>query len=215
VARRTASGNTPRVRSGNTGRHRRWLLVGVQAARGTTSHFNIDSTLDAQIFRTMGVGIATVWVASMYVLWRHLRTPAVDRAMATAFRVGLALNILASGVGWRMTQPAPGQIEAIKRGERPRIVGAHSVGGTDGGPGMPLTKWSAGHGDLRVPHFVGMHALQLLPLLLLGMRAVRRVSDDRVERVMLYAVASVNAAAFVAVLAQALLGVPLLPPPRS
>ena len=93
-------------------------LICVQAARGTSSHFNVNTPLDGAIFASMGIGIATVWVMSAVLLWQHWRTPPIDRAMALALRLGLALNILGAGVGWLMTQPRPSQVASMQRGER-------------------------------------------------------------------------------------------------
>jgi len=69
-------------------------------------------------------------------------------------------------------------------GHQVSMIGAHGIGDPDGN-GMPVTHWSTTGGDLRVPHFVGMHAIQVL-LLIVGILSIlaTRVAwlrDDRVR----------------------------------
>jgi hypothetical protein len=109
-----------------------------------------------------------------------------------------------------MTRPTAEQLDVARAGERMTIVGAHTVGGPDGGPGLPGTGWSIDHGDLRVVHFLGLHALQTLPIVAVVL-AGRRLSDIVRLRLTITAAAS-YVALFGILLSQALRGQPLLAP---
>ena len=64
-----------------------------------------------------------------------------------------------------MTMPSSGQRASMAKHEHATVVGAHTVGAPDGGPGIAAVGWSKEHGDLRIPHFLGLHALQVIPFL--------------------------------------------------
>jgi hypothetical protein len=74
--------------------------------------------------------------------------------------------------GFLMTGPNAPQRAALAAGQQIDLVGAHTVNGFDGGPGLPFAGWSTNHGDLRVGHFAGIHAAQIIPLL--GILLLRR-----------------------------------------
>jgi hypothetical protein len=103
-----------------------------------------------------------------------------------------------------MTRPTETQIADARAGERMTTAGAHSVGGPDGGPGVPVAGWSREHGDLRVPHFIGLHAVQALALIAIGLRRWHRPETVRV-RALLAAAASYGAL-FLVLLWEALRG---------
>src|SRR5450432_3475373 len=140
------------------------VLIAVQAARGVPSHFNHLSTLEFAIFQAMGLGITIFWIALGYVTRQAFRHRAATTAVTWGVRLGLVAALSGSALGFVMTNPAPEQVRALAAGA-PTMFGAHTVGAQDGGPGLPVAGWSTRAGDLRVPHFIGLHGLQLLPLL--------------------------------------------------
>ncbi|WP_344321338.1 hypothetical protein [Streptomyces macrosporus] len=146
-------------------------IIVLQVVRGKRSHFNNETPFDRALFDAMGATVAVLWLGALVIAVLLFRSSAIDRAAAWAVRLGAVLALVGAGLGFLMVMPTPEQTAAAERGVA-RVIGAHSVGVPDGGPTMPLTGWSATGGDLRIPHFVGMHALQALPLLLLVLLAL-------------------------------------------
>ena len=182
-------------------------VIALQAARGTTSHFNVGTTFDALVFMSMGIAIFVQTLTSIAVAVALWKQPFVDPALGFALRLGMTITIVGAFVGGMMTRPTAAQLEAAQATGRITIAGAHTVGAPDGGPGLPVTGWSTAHGDLRVAHFVGLHALQGLPLLtLLVFRGLKEQTRLRLTLV----TATIYALVFAALLLQALTGRPLL-----
>lgn len=141
-------------------------------------------------------------------LWREALP---DRALGWALRLGLTITIVGALSGGLMTRPTPDQLQVLQAGGPATVVGAHTVGAPDGGPGLAGTNWSVSHGDLRVSHFVGLHALQALALVAFALRRRRRLTDDARVRLVQTAAAS-YATLFVLLLWQALRGQSVVAP---
>ena len=139
-------------------------------------------------------------------LWRQKFD---DRALGWALRFGMILTIAGALTGPLMTRPTAEQLANARAGKGMTISGAHSVGGHDGGPGVAVTGWSREHGDVRVAHFIGLHAIQALTLVALGIRRWRREAV-RVRIVLATAVS--YASLFALLLWQALRGESVIAP---
>ena len=183
-------------------------IIGAQAWRGATSHFNVGTPLDAVLFSVMGLAIVAQTLASVAVAVALWKQSFADAALGWALRLGMTLTIIGAATGGLMTRPTAAQLADARATQRLTVAGSHTVGAPDGGPGLPVTGWSTQHGDLRVPHFVGLHAMQLLPLLAWSLR--RRGTERQRVRVTL-AAAAVYGALFAGLLLQALGGTPFLP----
>ena len=121
--------------------------VVLQAARGTTSHFNVKEPFDGILFAVMGMFIISNTILVIYLFLLYL-TAKIDlpKSIVWGMRLGLILFLAASFEGGYMSAQM-----------------AHSVGVADGGAGLPIINWSSKGGDLRVAHFFGLHAFQAVP----------------------------------------------------
>lgn len=140
-------------------------LIALQVVRGVRSHFNVSTALDGAIFAVMGATIVIVWLMNLLAAGLVMRQKFADPAFAWSLRLGLLVTLYGAAVAFFMTGPTPDQMAALQSGAAPAFIGAHSVGVPDGGAGLPFLGWSTEGGDLRIPHFVGLHALQIAPLI--------------------------------------------------
>jgi hypothetical protein len=191
------------------------IIVG-QVVRGRQSHFNVATALDAAVWATMAISVVVLWIANLVVAGYLLRRKVGGPSLTWGVRAGAVISLFGAAVAFMMPRPTAAQRASFSDGTFAGIIGGHSVGVADGGPIMPVTGWSTTGGDLRIAHFVGLHALQALPLvavllaLLAGRVAVLRAEAVRTR---LVAVASAGYGGLTLLsLWQALRGQPLTSP---
>lgn len=186
------------------------VIIAGQALRGRRSHFNFESLFDAILYEIMAISIAVVWSGALVLTLLVVRSNIEDRARKLTVALGAVLSLVGIGLGFLMTLPTGPQVDSVLNGDSFHTLGAHAVGAPDGAPGLPFLGWSTTGGDLRIPHFVGMHALQALLLWNFVLGLAPRLAAVRP------ALVRIGAAGFAGLLAlvtwQAYRGQPLLRP---
>ena len=162
------------------------FVITWQAANGRLSHFNTTTALYGMLFTFMGIAIVilTLWTGYIGYLFFKKREWNIPKPYLWGIRLGILSFVVFALEGGIMAS-------ALR----------HTVGGDDGGKGLPVVNWSRRHGDLRIAHFLGMHTLQLFPLF--GF-FIARSSRTVIVFALIYL------ALVVAVLVEALMGLPLI-----
>ena len=127
------------------------LYITYRASLAEASHFNRTSAINIALYAWMGVTILAATIMSGWIGWLILQ--ARDKIASPELRYAIGVGLVAGTV--------LGSITAVYMS----IGTGHWFGGiaTDTG-GSFFFGWSRSGGDLRVPHFIGLHAMQGIPL---------------------------------------------------
>jgi hypothetical protein len=128
------------------------IYITLQAARGLASHYNVGDSFHSLMYTLMGVGAVMLTALSPSVavlLWRD--RPA---CWSDAFWLSVVLGLMLTFV------LGAGACAVLSSGDGHWIGGVRSDAG-----GVPVFGWSRTGGNLRTAHFLGMHAMHVLPML--------------------------------------------------
>ena len=159
------------------------MLLITQAVRGRPMHFNYATPLDTALWIAMGATVYALYAVTLVGLLMLAFQRLSERSLSHGIKLGLILSAVGMGLAVPMTSPNAVQGAALAAGQHLDLIGAHTVGGFDGGPGLPFLGWSTQHGDLRVAHFLGLHAAQVVPLFALWVSRRRWSSRVRIAAI--------------------------------
>jgi hypothetical protein len=125
------------------------LYIALRAFQGQQSHFNVSTPFSAALFSVIALAATAATIATAYIglLFRTNNFPELPAAYIWAIRFGIFLFVIFAFQGFTMGS---------------RL--SHTVGAINDNSDLFVLGWSKRVGDLRVAHFLGMHALQILPL---------------------------------------------------
>jgi hypothetical protein len=167
------------------------IYISWQAGHGLESHFNRSSVFFEVMYGLMGVGAVLLVTTSLLLAWEIWRRPApgLRTDYVAAVVTGLVLCfVLGGGTGIYMAQ---------QTGHAVGLVGGHA----------PIFGWNRLGGDLRIAHFLGIHAQQAIPILGLLVGGL----SARLRLPVLFVGSLAYTALTLALLIQAISGLPLCP----
>jgi hypothetical protein len=126
------------------------VYIAIMAGQGKTSHFNDSSPFYSAMFSIMALAATIVTLYIAYIGWLFFINafPDLPNYYVWSIRLGILIFVVFSFEG------------ALMGGRM-----SHSVGLENDNSNLFIFGWSKIVGDLRVSHFIGMHALQVLPVL--------------------------------------------------
>ena len=137
------------------------VLITAMAALGTTSHFNVSTPTATVVWSLMATFISIVLFSTLFLSIMILFQKQQEFNLKLTLTLGSLNTAVGMGLAYLMTWPTAKQLADYQG-----IAGAHAVGVSDGGPGLPFLGWSTVAGDLRVGHFFGLHSIQVAAILL-------------------------------------------------
>jgi hypothetical protein len=172
------------------------LSLAAQAWR-TAYHLSGQSLLDtslAQMTNSM-VMVNTAIVCWMLALFfaNRVRTEQIDGPIVAAIRYSIIIFLAGNAIGGYML-----------------ARGSHTVGVADGGPGLPFVNWSVIGGDLRIAHFIAIHAIQIVPLFAYILSQMSPILPVKYRRIAAGALAVAVSVGVGTTFVQAAVGHPLL-----
>jgi hypothetical protein len=126
------------------------IYIALQASKGQLSHYNISTPLYASLYSLMALAatLVTLYTAYVGILFFKNTFPQLPVYYLWSIRLAIIIFVIFS-------------LEGFAMGSRLN----HSVGALNDNSNWWILGWSKTAGDLRVSHFIGMHALQVLPFL--------------------------------------------------